>query len=85
VRKAHETTINMDGKGRWGDDVLIERSWCAVRYTDIYPKAYETLKDLQRSLEKYFRYYNTQRRHTALERPTPDAVYIGEKAMPQAA
>jgi len=85
VLKSHEITISMDGKGRWIDNVFVERLWRTVKYEDIYLKAYETPKELQRGLEKYFRYYNTQRRHTALDRRTPDTVYFGENQMPQAA
>jgi len=85
VLKAHEITISMDGKGRWVDNVFVERLWRTVKYEDVYLKAYETPNDLQRGLEKYFQYYNTQRRHTALDRRTPDAVYFGENEMPQAA
>jgi len=85
VLKAHEITISMDGKGRWVDNVFVERLWRSVKYEDIYLKAYETPKDLQRGLERYFRYYNTRRRHTALGRRTPDAVYFGENELPQAA
>lgn len=83
--KDHDITISMDGKGRWLDNVFVERLWRTVKYEDIYLKAYETPKDLQRGLEKYFRYYNTQRRHTALGRRTPDAVYFDANPMPQAA
>lgn len=85
VLKCHEITISMDGKGRWMDNVFVERLWRTVKYEDIYLKAYETPRDLQQGLEAYFRFYNTQRRHTALGRQTPDAVYSGEMNMPQAA
>lgn len=85
VLKAHEITISMDGKGRWMDNVFVERLWRTVKYEDVYLRAYETPNDLQRGLEKYFRYYNSRRRHTALDRQTPDAVYFGDNVMPQAA
>lgn len=84
-RQAHEITISMDGKGRWVDNVFVERLWRTVKYEDLYLKAYETQKDLQRGLEKYFRYYNTQRRHTALDQRTPNAVYFGENELSPAA
>lgn len=85
VLKRHAITISMDGKGRWMDNVFIERLWRSVKYEDIYLKAYETPKALQEGLKKYFHFYNTRRRHTALDRRTPDAVYFGELNMPQAA
>lgn len=85
VLKAHRITISMDGRGRWMDNVFVERLWRSVKYEDVYLKAYETPKALQQGLEQYFKYYNTRRRHTALRRRTPDRVYFGEMTMPQAA
>ena len=85
VLKAHGITISMDGKGRWMDNVFVERLWRSVKYEDIYLKAYETPKALQEGLKKYFHFYNTRRRHTALDRRTPDAVYFGETNVPRAA
>lgn len=85
VLKAHEITISMDGKGRWVDNVFVERLWRTVKYEYVYLQAYETPNDLQRGLEKYFQYCNAHRRHTALDRRTPDAVYFGENELPQAA
>ena len=81
--KADEITISMDGKGAWVDNVFVERLWRSVKYEDIYLKAYETPKALQTGLRKYFHFYNTRRRHTALDRRTPDAVYFGEQNMSQ--
>ncbi len=85
VLKRHEITISMDGKGRWLDNVFVERLWRTVKYEDIYLKAYESPRALQRGLETYFRFYNTRRRHAALDRRTPDAVYFGELDMPTVA
>ena len=83
--KAHGIVISMDGKGRWRDNVFVERLWRSVKYEDIYLRAYETPQALQRGLDRYFRFYNTRRRHTALNRRTPDAVYFGETSMSTAA
>lgn len=85
VLKAHDITISMDGKGRWADNVFVERLWRTVKYEDVYLKAYETPRDLERGLDHYFGFYNSQRRHTALDRRTPDAAYFGELAAPMAA
>jgi putative transposase len=81
VLKRHDITISMDGKGRWLDNVVVERLWRSVKYEDVYLRAYETPRALQQGLENYFQFYNTRRRHTALKRRTPDAVYFGDKAM----
>ncbi len=51
----------MDGKGRWIDNVFIERLWRSVKYEDIYLHAYETGTQLRRGLTEYFDFYNTRR------------------------
>ena len=85
VLKDHGVAISMDGKGRWIDNVFVERLWRSVKYEDIYLRAYETPAALRTGLEKYFRFYNGRRRHTALDRRTPDAVYFEQIAMTTAA
>jgi len=76
VLKAHDVAISMDGKGRWLDNVFVERLWRSVKYEDIYLRAYETPAELRAGLARYFKFYNTRRRHSALDRRTPDAVYF---------
>lgn len=85
VLKRHEITISMDGKGRWIDNVFVERLWRSVKYEDIYLRAYETPKALRQGLDRYFTFYNTRRRHTTLDRRTPDAVYFGDSSVLNAA
>ena len=77
VLKRHQVQISMDGKGRWVDNVFVERLWRSVKYKDIYLKAYETPVELRAGLDRYFRFYNTQRGHASLDRQTPDEVYFG--------
>jgi putative transposase len=76
VLKDHGIAISMDGKGRWVDNVFVERLWRSVKYEDVYLRAYETPTELRAGLTRYFKFYNTRRRHSALERRTPDAVYF---------
>ena len=85
VLKAHGVAISMDGKGRWIDNVFIERLWRSVKYEDIYLRAYETPAALRAGRTRYFDFYNTRRRHTALDRRTPDAVYFEQVAVNTAA
>jgi len=85
VLKNHGVTISMDGKGRWIDNVFVERLWRSVKYEDVYLRAYETPAALRAGLEKYFRFYNGRRRHTALNRRTPDAVYFEQTVLTAAA
>ena len=76
VLKAHGVAISMDGKGRWLDNVFVERLWRSVKYEDVYLRAYETPAALRVGLTRYFDFYNARRRHAALDRRTPDAVYF---------
>jgi len=78
VLKSHDIDISMDGKGRWVDNVLVERLWRSVKYEDVYLRAYETSTELRAGLARYFTFYNTRRRHSALDRRTPDAVYFDQ-------
>ena len=78
VLKAHGIAISMDGKGRWVDNVFVERLWRSVKYEDVYLRAYETPTELRAGLGRYFEFYNTRRRHSALDRRTPDAVYFDQ-------
>ena len=67
--------ISMDGKGRWVDNVFIERLWRSVKYEDVYLKAYETPRDVERGLADWFRRYNDYRPHKSLDGRTPSAVH----------
>ncbi len=51
VLKAHGIQISMDGKGRWMDNVFIERLWCSLKYEEVYLKAYNTVAHAQQSIE----------------------------------
>ena len=76
--KSHGIDISMDGKGRWVDNVFVERLWRSVKYEDVYLHAYETPTELRAGLARYFTFYNTRRRHSALDRRTSDAVYFDQ-------
>ena len=67
-------SISMDGKGRWMDNVFIERLWWSVKYQNVYLKAYGSIAETRSGLKEYFEFYN-QRRHQSLARRTPDDVY----------
>jgi putative transposase len=64
----------MDGKGRWIDNVFIERLWRSVKYQDIYPKAYSSIGALRRGLKKWFD-RDDNRRHQGLDNRRPNEVY----------
>jgi putative transposase len=69
--------ISMDGRGRALDNVFIERLWRSVKYEDVYPRDYLDGHMMSQGLGRYFRFYNTQRRHQSLEKRTPAEVYFG--------
>jgi putative transposase len=85
VLKAHGVKISMDGKGRWVDNVFIERLWRSVKYEEVYLKAYQTMKEARQSLNSYFTFYNQCRFHQALDYRTPDMVYFGKPEVKLAA
>jgi len=68
--------VSMDGKGRWIDNVFIERLWRSVKYEEVYLHAYTNGTEARASLTKYFSFYNARRSHQALEYRTPDEVYF---------
>ena len=75
--KVAGVAISMDGKGRWIDNVFIERLWRSVKYEDVYLHAYASGSEARRSLTQYFGFYNGRRVHESLGYATPDEVYFG--------
>ena len=75
VLKREGIRISMDGKGRWLDNVFVERLWRSVKYEEVYLRAYDDIAAARQSLGRYFEFYNSERRHQALDRRTPDSVY----------
>lgn len=69
--------ISMDGRGRWLDNVFVERLWRTVKYDYIYVNDFATVSDLQRGLTTWFAWYNEERLHSALGYRTPAAIYRG--------
>jgi putative transposase len=67
--------VSMDGRGRWLDNVFVERLWRTVKYEDIYLWRYEAVPQLQQGLLRYFPYYNEARPHQSLDYRTPASVY----------
>jgi putative transposase len=78
--KAAGVAISMDGKGRWIDNVFIERLWRSVKYEEIYLRGYANGHEAQRSLANYFEFYNARRVHETLGYATPDEMYFGALA-----
>jgi putative transposase len=71
----HEIEISMDGKGRWVDNVFIERLWRSLKYEEIYLKAYSTPRELEQGVADWMDKYNHYRPHSAHDGLTPWSVY----------
>lgn len=67
--------ISMDGRGRWLDNVVIERFWRTIKYEDIYLKSYETPIELEKGIKQFVLRYNKVRPHQSLFGATPDEMF----------
>lgn len=85
VLKEAGVRISMDGKGRWVDNVFVERLWRSVKYEEVYLHAYGSIAEANRRLAIYFDFYNRIRTHQSLDRMTPDAAYFASIALKVAA
>lgn len=85
ILEQHSIRISMDGKGRWIDNVFIERFWRSLKYEEVYLYAYDDLNRARQGVERYIGYYNTERRHSSLGKQTPDEVYtaVNTQRLPQ--
>ena len=77
--KSLSIKVSMDGKGRWMDNVFIERLWRTLKYEDVYLKEYGTLCDLRQGLGEWFKRYNAWRTHQALGNRTPEKAYLEDR------
>ena len=68
--------ISMDGRGRWRDNVFVERVWKSIKYEEVYLHAYESVSQARASIGRYIDFYNTIRPHSSLKALTPDQVYF---------
>jgi putative transposase len=69
--------ISMDGKGRWIDNVFVERLWRTIKYEEVFLHAYRDGREAQWRLADYIEFYNSRRLHQSLDYQTPDEVYFG--------
>ncbi|BAQ68836.1 transposase [Rhodovulum sulfidophilum] len=63
--------VSMDGRGRWMDNVIIERLWRSLKYECVYRHAFETGSAARAGISKWMTFYNTERPHSALGGRTP--------------
>ena len=74
--------ISMDGKGRWLDNVFVERLWRSLKYECVYLHAWSGGREARDGIGKWMDFYNRQRPHAAHDGRTPDAVYHQPDTMP---
>jgi putative transposase len=67
--------ISMDGRGRFHDNIFIERLWWTVKYQYLYLRTFDNGAELRKGLKKWFSFYNGERPHQSLNDLTPDEVY----------
>ena len=68
--------ISMDGRGRYLDNIFVERLWRSVKYEEVYLKDYADVWEAERELSIYFRWYNEVRPHQSLGYETPARAYF---------
>ncbi len=71
--------ISMDGRGRYLDNIFIERLWRSVKHECIYIHAPNTGSSLKHVLRQWFSYYNQRRLHQALHYKTPNEFYLASR------
>ena len=71
----HGIQISMDGKGRYMDNIFVERLWRSVKYEEVYLKAYQNVPEARAGIGAYLRFYNHERPHQALGYQTPQEIF----------
>ena len=70
----------MDGRGRVQDNIFVERLWRTLKYEEVYLKDYETVFESVEGIKSYFKFYNEERLHQALDYETPAQIYKGSSS-----
>jgi putative transposase len=76
--RENDVQISMDGKGRWVDNVFVERLWRSVKYECIYLYEWTTVVAIRKALCEYFHFYNYERPHQGLGGLTPHEAHSGK-------
>ena len=77
--------VSMDGRGRWLDNVFIERLWRSLKYECVYLSAFETGSEARAGIGKWLTYHNAERPHSALGGKTPEEAHTGNDGIRLAA
>ena len=80
VLKEAGIRISMDGKGRWMDNIFIERLWRSLKYEQVYLSEYVTGSEARAGIGWWIDFYNERRPHSSLNDRTPDEAYTDDGA-----
>ena len=72
---AHGVAISMDGRGRFSDNIFVERLWRSLKFEEVYLKAYQNVAEARQGIAAYFNFYNHERLHQALGYRAPRQVF----------
>lgn len=75
--EGHGSRVSMDGKGRWVDNIIIERFWRTIKHEHILVHDFKDPRELNSSIGSYIDIYNNERLHQSLGYNTPAEVYSG--------
>jgi putative transposase len=75
VLRDHGVAISMDGRGRFSDNIFVERLWRSLKYEEIYLRAYASVAEARQAIAAYFEFYNNERLHQALDYRAPRQVF----------
>jgi putative transposase len=67
--------ISMDGKGRYMDNIFVERLWRSLKYEEVYLNAYATVAEAKTGIGAWLSFYNDERPHQSLGHRTPRQIY----------
>jgi len=76
--KRHGVTISMDGKGRYMDNIFVERLWRSLKYEEVYLNAYASVAEAKAGIGSWLSFYNEERQHQSLGYCTPRQAYEAE-------
>ncbi len=85
VLKTNDIRISMDGRGRFQDNIFIERLWWTLKYHYFYLRTFGNGSELRKGLRTWFQYYNQERFHQSLDDWTPDEIYFMKQKLKEAA
>lgn len=77
ISKDNNIKISMDGRGRYLDNIFVERLWRTVKQENIYLNNYVDVKETKIGLKQYFDFYNTERPHQSLNYKIPAEIHFG--------